>query len=381
MRCNSVSSAGTVQFDDAHRDRSFSKGSAWALTMGKLLASRLGESPQRETIIRTIAHALTSSTAQSYGTHLARFIEFCEAQPDSPSPLPATTGTVLRWLAGDVCVAGRVQAGSLQPYLSAINRIHRDLDMEEPALGHLISSFKRGLGHLQADTGRQSERVYLPASIVQDTLDWALTLELGDATLHVLSAFRAAVAVVLTYILFARGDTGSHLLAKELRRGPCGELLITLSHEKGKRSHARARLLTIPSGSIRGLDQLLTKWETFRGVVQPDDSYYVLPSETQHAGRGVRAFASSQIDTWLTFILGHLGVAPPEGETWSGHSLRKGAASASSAIGVSINRICYMGGWSIHGKTYTDYIDPTCPACRASYRFFGWLLPAAMRLK
>jgi len=109
--------------------------------------------------------------------------------------------------------------------------------------------------------------------------------------------------------------------------------------------------------------------------------YYVLPSETQHAGRGVRAFASSQIDTWLTFILGHLGVAPPEGETWSGHSLRKGAASASSAIGVSINRICYMGGWSIHGKTYTDYIDPTCPACRASYRFFGWLLPAAMRLK
>ena len=56
--------------------------------------------------------------------------------------------------------------------------------------------------------------------------------------------------------------------------------------------HARARLLTIPSGSIRGMDQLLTKWETFRGVVQPDDSYYVLPSvtvtsETQHAGVSV----------------------------------------------------------------------------------------------
>jgi len=347
--------------------------------MGKLLAARLGDSPQRDTIIRTIAHALSSSTADSYGSHLARFVKFCEAQPDSPSPLPASTGTVLRWLAGDVCVAGRVQADSLQPYLSAINRIHRDLDMDEPALGHLISSFKRGLGHLQADTGRKSERVYLPASVVQDILDWALALELSEAT-PLLSAFRAAVAVVLTFVLFARGDTGSHLLAKELRRGPSGELLITLSHEKGKRSRARARLLTIPADSVRGLDQLLTKWETFRGVVRPDDSYYVLPSEMRRAGLGVCAFASSQIDSWLTFILGHLGVTPPEGETWSGHSLRKGAASSSSAIGVSINRICFMGGWSIHGKTYTDYIDPTCPACRASYRFFGWLLPAAMRL-
>ena len=90
------------------------------------------------------------------------------------------------------------------------------------------------------------------------------------------------------------------------------------------------------------------------------------PSEMRRAGPGVCAFASSQIDTWLTFILGHLGVAPPVGETWSGHSLRKGAASSSSAIGVSINRICFMGGWSIHGPAWCLRFPPRLQQARGA---------------
>jgi len=62
---------------------------------------------------------------------------------------------------------------------------------------------------------------------------------------------------------------------------------------------------------------------------------------------------------------------------WSGHSLRKGAASAASAIGVSLDRVCFIGGWKIKAATVHDYIDPTCPATVAGRRFFGWLLPAA----
>jgi len=160
-------------------------------------------------------------------------------------------------------------------------------------------------------------------------------------------------------------------------------LLVTLVREKGKGRRARSRRLVIPNGAIPGLDGLLAKWEQFRGSVGDDDSYYALPSERLgsrvRGARGRVQFAASQIDAWLQQVLRRLGVVPPAGEKWSGHSLRKGSASGAAAIGVGIDRICHMGGWSVHGKVVHDYIDPTCPATPAAYRFFGWLLPTAMR--
>ena len=74
-------------------------------------------------------------------------------------------------------------------------------------------------------------------------------------------------------------------------------------------------------------------------------------------------------------VLAHFDLQPPAQEKWSGHSLRKGAASGAAAIGVSLDRICFCGGWKIRGATVHDYIDPTCPATPAARRFFGWLRP------
>lgn len=352
--------------------------------MMEVFRRRFSDSPQRDAILRTLSLALASSTAESYGRHFARFIAFCDAQLDRPSPLPATTDTVLRWLAGDVCVGGKVKEGSLQPYLSAINRIHRDLAFDEPAVGHLVQSYRSGLGHEQNAEGRDAERVYLPPPVVEQVLSWALQLELDGASRQSQLEFRAAVATVFTYVFFARGATGSALLAKHVTRGPAGERLVALAHEKGKAKHARSRRLVFPAGAIPGVDALLAKWEEFRGDVADDDSYYTLPFESVAAlmrrGKYARVqFASDQIDAWLQLILARLGVSPPAGEKWTGHSLRKGAASGAAAVGVVLDRICHMGGWSIQSKVVHHYIDPTCPSTPAAYRFFGWLLPAAMR--
>ena len=99
--------------------------------------------------------------------------------------------------------------------------------------------------------------------------------------------------------------------------------------------------------------------------------YYRLPTERRKG-----AFDATQIDDWLGDILGHLGCSPPAGDYWSGHSLRKGAATGSFSIDVAILRICHMGGWKVRAATYVDYIDPTCPPSPAAHRFFGWLRPA-----
>ena len=84
---------------------------------------------------------------------------------------------------------------------------------------------------------------------------------------------------------------------------------------------------------------------------------------------------TNRIYLHATDFAAYKGAAPPQGEVWTGHSLRKGGASASDAAGVSLARICHVGGWSIKSSAVKDYIDPTCPDSAAGRRYFGWLLP------
>eukprot|EP00873_Tetraselmis_striata_P037630 jgi/Tetstr1/457894/TSEL_044413.t1 len=67
---------------------------------------------------------------------------------------------------------------------------------------------------------------------------------------------------------------------------------------------------------------------------------------------------------------------PPTGFKWTSHSLRKGAASAASCVGVPLPAIKHMGDWSKNSEVVTGkYIDPTMRPTPAAWRFFGWLVP------
>jgi predicted nucleic acid-binding protein len=338
----------------------------WADGIARRWTEILGDCAERDHIVHVMSHALTETTGSSYGRHFANFASWCADQPDRPPPLPATTQTVLRWLDADVCAGGKVQAQSLQPYLSAINAVHEDLDYDKPALGHAVRRYRRGIAHLRTASGRGAQRVYLPPAVVSQLLDWALSLDLSRASRGEIRSFRAAVAVVFTFSFFARGATGSRLLDAHVRRSVAG-VTVTLAHEKGRATASEARTVTLPPGSIPGLEQLLERWEAFRGPVKPGTSYYALPGEKR------RTFTAGFIDSWTRESLAQLDVQAPAGEKWSGHSLRKGAASGAAAIDVALHRICYMGGWSIHSRVVHDYIDPTCPASAACRRFYGWL--------
>ena len=137
-------------------------------------------------------------------------------------------------------------------------------------------------------------------------------------------------------------------------------------------SSSTCAALTFPPGAVPGLEELLAKWERVWALrdtfAERADcpSYFSLPHERA-------ALRADQIDAWLGSILGHLGEHAPAGEAWSGHSLRKGAASGAGAIDVALFRICYMGGWSVRSAAVHDYIDATCPDTPAAWRFFGWL--------
>lgn len=64
----------------------------------------------------------------------------------------------------------------------------------------------------------------------------------------------------------------------------------------------------------------------------------------------------------------------------SGHSLRHTFASMTRSINVSLEKVCYVGGWSIAGTAIHTYVDPTYPSHPISALLFNGLLPPASRL-
>ena len=82
----------------------------------------------------------------------------------------------------------------------------------------------------------------------------------------------------------------------------------------------------------------MRRWETLRdadGKCSDKRCYFAFDGERAR-------FPSTAIGTWLSECLAQLGAAPPAGEKWSGHSLRKCAASGAAACGVALHKICYV---------------------------------------
>jgi hypothetical protein len=81
---------------------------------------------------------------------------------------------------------------------------------------------------------------------------------------------------------------------------------------------------------------------------------------------------SGIITQWLLLLLLELDIPTPPGVTWTGHSLRRGAASASHAIGVSFAVIMAWGLLKSLASPFL-YIDVSVrPSSEAL--FFGHLL-------
>ena len=115
--------------------------------------------------------------------------------------------------------------------------------------------------------------------------------------------------------------------------------------------------------------RLLKKWQDYAKTYQKlDSSFWALPRET------AKRFPATIIDTWLKSCLLAVGRKPQPGEKYSGHSLRKGGASAANAIGVQLPAIMAFGVWKSLAAAQL-YISPLVTADLAAFRFFGWMLP------
>ena len=244
----------------------------WLENLRHRWQQELAEVPPEEAndIIETLSRSLADTSRTTYSSTQNQFIRFC--MQHSLTAIPATTITVLRFL-NSVHHRGTVQAGSLQPYLSGINKLHVEAGYDPPALGGHIVDFRKGMGRRQTESGDFQEsadrlRVYLPAEValqVRNRADEILVKVASLKTLRsqkaraLLTELRALVYTFFTYVLFARSDTGTKLLVEDVNMLPAG-MHVTLRSLKGKKHTKHIKPLLFPHGAVQGLIPLVTSW-------------------------------------------------------------------------------------------------------------------------
>jgi hypothetical protein len=276
--------------------------------------------------------------------------------------LPAAESTILRYL-GFLSDEGLVHETSLNPYLAAINQAHEDIGLPRPALGHYCTLVRKGFAAQEGDLNPNAcTRMPVPADVMLDILH--LGLRTDDS-----HALRMCTCLVVCYSWYNRADTGIQLLRSHVT-------LTTSSMTINTKSKTCARNVACPI--TRRFDprhdpdalvfRLLQRWHSLSDPHQDaSDIYWSLPGDTHD-------WQPSIITKWLRECLQLVHRAPPAGESWSGHSMRAGGASASLAIGVDLFHIMSFGQWKSLAAVQR-YLSVLILPDRAAYIFYGWLRP------
>jgi len=342
-----------------------------------LYGSRLFTTATDRDTWRVLARgALAQNTWASYDFKFQQFHAFCESI--GLRALPASTTTVLRWIL-HLFREDRVHGTSIQPYLSAINRVHRDLGLAAPADGHLVATARRGFvrlhttapvprpGEVTAPT--RSQRTPVPAIVALRAVQHGLRTN-DDYV-------RTCCAIVVHAFLFASRASsvvGIPISAYEFH--PDGSLLF---REDARKTGGPSRVLCVPHTPTntghpvdllrRHHDQRLRSCRQQHS--RPDHVALFAHKDLP------RTSASACVSAALTHVLRVVDYTVPPGVTYSSHSLRSGAATAAIAAGAPLPAVMAWCGWRSLSSAQR-YIDPTARASAATDVFFSFLRPGGL---
>ena len=120
------------------------------------------------------------------------------------------------------------------------------------------------------------------------------------------------------------------------------------------------------------LRELVLHWEVHRDAAwsrstrtQPD-AYWLLLEDPKN-------FKASVANDRIGLALSELDCRRPEGGDFSAHCTRKGATTCARVMGVTMEKMCFFGGWSQFSSAVQHYIDPTALRDAAMNYYFEWL--------
>ena len=381
-----------------------------------MLLPQVGEDPTGQLAVSLLTASRAASTYASYRGKARLWLEFCALH--GVSPLQATAADMVKYVA-HLALKGSIAASSMGPYLAAVRTIYRDLGLTPPDQGTAwVSQALDGLrAHQQDVSPPAGERHPIPAQLIYQALRVADDLlpplpargvsTRSSAARAAISApdlrlARACLATAVAFIFFNRPGYNARVTARELAvdftaDGSPAALVHVPRGTKTTRLHRHADIeaRAVPASSharahpradgLAGVDisALVARFRAARREAQPSSQLQHLDHPDELAwrlpGENTASWGAHTQDVWLREALAHLKARPPPGFKWTGHSLRKGAASAAAAVGVSLLVIAFFGVWSPTSSTLAHhYVDPTMTACPAAWFFFGWLTPAGV---
>ena len=146
------------------------RGAARASTSTTALSTVFGEDELGRIATSLFQSALATGTKGNYESNLGSFFSFCEEFLLDPLGVgPIDIAHYLAWLGQ----RGTIAAESLQPYLSAINRLLQDHARPPVALGPFVTGVRKGLANCQEDTAPQAKRLPLQAPVMLSILELA----------------------------------------------------------------------------------------------------------------------------------------------------------------------------------------------------------------
>ena len=333
--------------------------------------------------MRLAASAREDNTNESYDRHWEEFDRWCAEQHlDS---LPATPRMVFAYV-GHLADRGTIAAGSLQPYLSAINTRHADYGFDRPAIGHLVTSARKGMARAQALCMTRDTRVPMPAAVALNVLRNALRrrralraardLRVRLDARALAEYLRRRYAFTLSFVFFGRQDSTTALASCD--HGIDADFIWLRLTEKLKRNQSHRRVVRLPldappsNGHASALPELAELGRAYldaRAALGGATPRWLLqlPGEPKPTTR--------HMAEWVERTLKEEGVRAPAGFAYLGHSLRSGGSSAAEAIKVPRFRGNWLGGWAQSGRTRElHYMDPSVLPTPAAYELLGWLL-------
>lgn len=285
----------------------------------------------RERVLDYVAPDLAESTQRAYRSHLREFAAWCADR--GYSPLPATEATVIAYLTAAVH-AGKLRPSSARAVKSAISVMHDAAGHPNPTRG---PGLKNALGRLDREF-QGGRRKQARAALADDIR--AMVAAMGtDLTLVDL---RDRALLWTGFGGAMRREEAVGLDVEDLERMPGSRTRAHIRRSKTDQT-AIGATVTLPRDAVEAVDAWLDAARIERGAIFRRMIHRTV-SPRRLSDQSVRVIVQARAEA--------AGLGPG----WSGHSLRRGAATEAVANGASVPQLKRLGRWKTTGAAEL-YVD------------------------
>jgi site-specific recombinase XerD len=285
----------------------------------------------RERVLDYVAPDLAESSQRAYRSHLSEFAAWCAGR--GYSPLPASEATVIAYLTWAV-QQGKLRPSSARAVKSAISVMHDAAGHPNPTRGPALKNALARLDREFQGGRRKQARAALADDIRAMVAAMGTDLKLIDLR---------DVALLWTGFGGAmRREEAVALDVDDLERMPGGR---TRAHIRSSKTDQTAvgKAVTLPRDAVDAVHVWLAAARIDRGPIFRRMIHRTV-SPHRLSDQSVRLIVQARAEA--------AGLGPG----WSGHSLRRGAATEAVANGASVLQLKRLGRWKSTGAAEL-YVD------------------------